>query len=135
VEGHHHDVIDEEQSSWDDHWRRRDREFEDFLGNEEDLKMLSNKYFFVWDGNHHLLAWNNHIDMVHKGDLDWHYCVRSIILDLKNGVTDCLMAMHNINKAIENSHVKSNLVYILHQMQKFVPSWSGSSNLFSLQRN
>jgi hypothetical protein len=26
--------------------------------------------------------------------------------------------MHDINKATENSHVKSNLVHILHQMQK-----------------
>jgi hypothetical protein len=25
--------------------------------------------------------------------------------------------MHDINKATENSHVKSNLVYVLHQLQ------------------
>jgi hypothetical protein len=70
IDVHQRDVNDEERGCWDDHWRRRDWEFEDFLGSDEDLKMLSNKYFFVWDGNHRLLAWNNHIDMVHKGDFD-----------------------------------------------------------------
>jgi hypothetical protein len=80
--------------------------------------MLSNKYFFIWDGNHHLLAWNDHIDMVHKGDFEWYYRMRSIVLDSKNGITDCLTAMHDINKATENSHMKSNLVHILHRMQK-----------------
>jgi hypothetical protein len=86
VEGHQLDVTDKERGCWDDHWHRRDWEFEDFLGSDEDLKMLSNKYFFVWDGNHRLLAWNDHINMVHKGDFDWHYCVRSIVLDSKNGI-------------------------------------------------
>jgi hypothetical protein len=56
--------------------------------------------------------------MVYKGDFDWHYRVRSIVLDSKNGITDYLTAMHDINKTIEKSHVKSNLVHILHRMQK-----------------
>jgi hypothetical protein len=34
-----------------------------------------------------------------------------------DSVTDALTSMHDINKATENSHVKSNLVHTLHRMQ------------------
>ena len=33
-------------------------------------------------------------------------------------MADTLTTMHDISKATENSHVKSNLVHILHRMQK-----------------
>jgi hypothetical protein len=78
---------------------------------------LSNKFFYVWDRNHRLLAWTQHIDMVHRDDLEWHYRVRSILLRTKDKVTDALSSMHDINKSTKNLHVKSNLVHILHRMQ------------------
>jgi hypothetical protein len=54
---------------------------------------------------------------VHKEELAWHYRVRSILLRTKDAVTDALTSMHDINKATENSHVKSNLIHTLHRMQ------------------
>ena len=55
---------------------------------------------------------------MHSNDLKWHYRVCSIALQTKDVVADTLTAMHDINKAMENFHVKSNLVHILYQMQK-----------------
>jgi hypothetical protein len=106
-----------ERAQWDQHWQQRDREFEMSLTSYPDLKSFSNKYFYVWDGNHRLLAWTDHIDKVHKNDLVWHYRVRSILLKTVDSVTDALTSMHDINKSTENSHVKSNLVHTLHRMQ------------------
>ena len=40
------------------------------------------------------------------------------MLQTKGNVTNSLTAMHNINKATENSHVKTNLVHTLHRMRK-----------------
>ena len=47
-----------------------------------------------------------------------HYRIHSIVLRTKDTTTSIITAMHNINKARENSHVKTNLVHILHQMRK-----------------
>ena len=44
--------------------------------------------------------------------------MRSIVLNTKDDVASILTAMHDINKATENSHVKTNLVHTLHRMQK-----------------
>ena len=41
-----------------------------------------------------------------------------MVISTKNDVTLILTAMHNINKATENSHVQTNLVHTLHRMQK-----------------
>ena len=74
--------------------------------------------FYVWDGNHKLVAWTEFISQVHPNDLYWHFCVRTIVLHTFDNVTSVLIAMHDINRAMENSHVKTNLVRTLHQMQK-----------------
>jgi hypothetical protein len=55
---------------------------------------------------------------VHRTELQWHYRVWSIVLRTHDAVTDTLNSMHDINKATENSHVKSNLVHMLHRIQK-----------------
>ena len=75
-------------------------------------------YFFIWDGNHRLQAWTEFISESYSDNYDWHYHVRSTVLRMKDDVASILMAMHDINKASENSHVKTNLVHTLHQMQK-----------------
>ena len=54
----------------------------------------------------------------HPNDLDWHFRVRTIVLYTLDNVTSILTAMHDINRATENSHVKTNLVHTLHRMQK-----------------
>ena len=72
----------------------------------------------MWDGNHRHQAWTEHILQGHSDNLDWHYRVRSIVLRTKDTTTSTITAMHNINKDIENSHVKTNLVHTLHRIRK-----------------
>ena len=45
-------VTHADRKAWDVQWKKRDKEFERFLGFDSSLKGLSNKYFFIWDGNH-----------------------------------------------------------------------------------
>jgi hypothetical protein len=111
------EVTAKDRENWDKHWQQRNREFETFLNADSDLKFLSNRYLYVWDGNHRLLAWNDHINKGQRGDLAWYYRVRSILLKTMDSVIDALTSMHDINKATENSHVKNNLIHTLHQMQ------------------
>ena len=93
-------------------------EFEQFLQSDPELHFLSNKMFYVWNGNHRLVAWMELISQAHPNDLDWDFCVRTIVLHTLDNVTSMLIAMHDINRATENSHVKTNLVHTLHRMQK-----------------
>ena len=116
--GSEREVLSEDRVLWDRHWQRRDREFEAFLQADPDLRFLSNKFFFVWDGNHRHQAWTEHILQAHSDDLDWHYRIRSIVLRTTNSTTSIITAMQDINKAIENSDVKTNLVHTLHRMRK-----------------
>ena len=111
-------VTDSDRQSWDRLWRRRDEEFEYFLGLHSELESLSNKFFFIWDSNHRHQAWTEFISQCYQDNLNWHYRVRSIVLNTKDDVASILTAMHDINKATKNSHVKTNLVHTLHRMQK-----------------
>jgi hypothetical protein len=115
--GNGSEVAARERALWDQHWQQRDRDFEESLSSDPDLKFFSNRYFYIWDGNHRLLAWTDHIDKVHRNDLILYYRVRSILLRTGDSVTDTLTSMHDINKSTENSHVKSNLVHTLHRIQ------------------
>ena len=45
-------VTDADRLSWNMHWQRQDDKFESFLSLYSELHELSNKFFFIWDGNH-----------------------------------------------------------------------------------
>ena len=105
-------------SGWSLNWQRREREFERLIAKDKDLKVLSNRIFFIWDGNHRLQGWWEFINQTYLFDYDWHYAVKAMVIWTKNDVTSILTTMHDINKATENSHVKTNLVHTLHCMQK-----------------
>ena len=117
-QGLEREVMQEERGSWDRHWQKRDREFEAFLHSDPDLKFLSNKYFYIWDGNHYRQAWTEFIAKSYADDIEWHYRVRAIVIRTKEDPASILTAMHDINRATENSHVKTNLVHALHRMRK-----------------
>ena len=104
----------EERASWNRHWKKRDREFEAFLNADLDLKFLLNKYFFIWDGNHRHQAWTEFIVISYADDIKQHYRVWAIVIRMKEDPASILTAMHDINCATENSHVKTNLVHTLH---------------------
>ena len=66
-------VTDSDRQSWDRQWRRRNQEFEDFLGLHSALHSLSNKFFFIWDGNHRHQAWTKFISETYADNYNWHY--------------------------------------------------------------
>ena len=111
-------VIDADRQSWNRLWQKCNEEFEYFLGLHSKLETLSNKVFFIWDGNHCHQAWTEFISQCYQDNYNWHYRVRYIVLNTKNGVASILTPMHDINKVTENSHVRTNLVHTLHRMQK-----------------
>ena len=113
------DVMQEERGSWDRHWQKQDKEFEAFLNADHDLKFLSNKYFYIWDGNHRHQAWTEFIAKSYADDIEWHYRVRAIVIQTKEDPASILTAMYDINRATKNSQVKTNLVHTLHRMRKF----------------
>ena len=88
-------VTDSDRQNWDRQWKRRNQEFEDFLGLHPELHSLSNKFFFIWDGNHRHQAWTEFISETYVDNYNWHYRVRSIVLNTKDDVASILTAMHD----------------------------------------
>jgi hypothetical protein len=67
--GRKFDIIANDRAQWNQHWQQQDHEFEESLFSDPYLKALSYKFLYVWDRNHRLLAWTDHIDKMHKADL------------------------------------------------------------------
>ncbi len=55
-------VIKDIEERWDQHQKDHNAEVEDLFNANLNLKILSNKMFYVWDGNHNLNAWYPYID-------------------------------------------------------------------------
>ncbi|KAG0596742.1 hypothetical protein M758_UG281300 [Ceratodon purpureus] len=75
----------------------------------------------VWDGNHRLQAWMPIIEHEHIGDIEWHYSVESVILEPKGNIPSNLTALHEVNWRNQKSHVATNLVHRLYQIQNIAP--------------
>ena len=118
IQGSEQTVFDEDRLSWNAFWRRNNSHLEEFFNADPELRCLSNKMFYIHDGNHRLVARTEFIHQAHSNDLDLHFWVRTIVLSILDNVTNILTTMHDINRATENSHVKSNVVHTLHRMQK-----------------
>lgn len=49
--------LDEIMEDWDPLWKEINIEFEEELALRPELECLSNKMFYVWEGNHRTVAW------------------------------------------------------------------------------
>jgi hypothetical protein len=90
-----------DRREWGELWGAKNDKFESFLHADKDLMSLSGCMFFVYDGNHRLLAWKECIESDHKDDALWyekHGCLDCVVLDTIGGRGDVLNAMHDINK-------------------------------------
>ena len=90
-----------DRREWGELWNAENDKFESFLRADKDLMSLSGCMFFVYDGNHRLLAWKECIESDHKDDALWyekHGCLECVVLDTTGGRGDVLNAMHDINK-------------------------------------
>ena len=86
-----------DEDDWGPYWQQEHEEFESKVRGDPSLHVLSGHMFFVWDGNHRLLAWRNFIDRVHGEDRDWHLSVECIVLNVGDSTPLLLNAMHDIN--------------------------------------
>ena len=94
-------VSAKDRREWGELWGAENDKFESFLRKDKDLMGLSGCMFFVYDGNHRLLAWKECIESDHKDDALWydkHGCPECVVLDTTGGRGDVLNAMHDINK-------------------------------------
>jgi hypothetical protein len=90
-----------DRREWGELWNAENDKFESLLRADKDLMSLSGCMFFVYDGNHRLLAWKECIESNHKDDALWyekHGCPECVVLDTTGGRGDVLNAMHDINK-------------------------------------
>ena len=81
-----------QKASWSKLWRKGDLEFEARPLSNPDLKKCSNRYFYVWDGNHCHVAWSKMINTLHKYDASFHVSVRSVIINVT--LANCNMLLH-----------------------------------------
>ena len=84
-------------SKWSSEWKKVNDEFEKKLLADDDLKTFLNKMFMVWDGNHRLQAWMPIIEQFHTHDMNWHFCVESVILNPRGDVPSVVAALHEVN--------------------------------------
>jgi len=63
------DVTEEEIAKWSLHWQYVNEEFEKELMVDDDLAQLRRKMFYMWNGNHCVLAWMQYITKCHPRDL------------------------------------------------------------------
>lgn len=90
-----------DKREWGEMWAAENDKFEAFLRSDRDLKSLCGRMFYVYDGNHRLLAWKEFIETEHRDDPIWyskHGCPECVVLDTSGGRGDILTAMHDINR-------------------------------------
>ena len=100
-EGHIRVVTQEDVQQWNPCWIQENDAFENCLKSDPDLVGLSGSMFFVYDGNHRLLAWKEVIETLHAEDQHWvskNGNPECVVLDTAGGRGDILTAMHDINR-------------------------------------
>ena len=95
--GHTNEVTPTVVAKWSSEWKEVNDKFEKKLLADVDLKIFSNKMFMVWDGNHRLQAWMPIIEQFHTHDINWHFCVESVILEPRGNVPSMIAALHEVN--------------------------------------
>lgn len=83
-------------------WKEKNDIFNKDVDSVPHLKFLKNLKFFICDGNHHRLAWMNHISKCHSNDHNLHCIVDSILLETKGKIEFVMHVMHDINKGVLN---------------------------------
>ena len=67
------------------------------LSMDEDLMTFKGKTFWVWEGNHMVIAWWHHIEQYYGTKIDWHFNVDCICLDPTGATRDFLDAKNDSN--------------------------------------
>ena len=94
-----------DRQSWSEQWQVEDRKFEALLSTRPEFSAFSNKFFFVWDGNHRHTAWCKVISKLHPNEASFHVPVRAVVIEpsLENRYI-LLNAMSDWNRYDSNFH-------------------------------
>ena len=90
-------VSDNIKASWSLLWQEANDEFDVILQKDSNLAQFANKTFYVWEGNHQLIAWRRHINKYHSFDKTWHIFVDCIVVDPKNCIAIVINDINDIN--------------------------------------
>ena len=93
-------VTDETVSSWNQHWQRVNHRFEEELDKDKNLLKFKGKMFYVWEGDHWVIAWLRHIERHHYDEEHWHYFMDYIFLDPKGSIGVLLDTMNDVNRLV-----------------------------------
>lgn len=85
------------RSSWCSIWHEANDKFDAIFQKISDLVHFADKLFYVWAGNHWLIAWWRHINKHHSLDKDWHISIDCIVVDPRNCTVVFLNAMNDIS--------------------------------------
>ena len=87
------------RKGWSKLWKKVNKEFESVLNSSPYLKKFSNRMFYVWDGNHRLLAWYPFIASNQRNNPAFHVPVKAIVLKVEeSNRKELLHAMIEWNK-------------------------------------
>ncbi len=90
-------TIDEFKADWDPIWTQLNEDFERECEAVEEFRVLKNKMFWIFDGNHRYTAWSR-VAKEHPESHMYHPCVRFSLLDAqKTGFKRIEQAMHALN--------------------------------------
>ena len=66
---------------WSEQWQVEDWKFEALLSTQPEFAAFSNKFFFIWDGNHYHTAWCEVICELHPNEASFHVPVRAVVIE------------------------------------------------------
>ena len=70
-----------DRQSWSEKWQVEDCKFEALLSTQQEFAAFSNKFFFVWDGNHRHSAWCEVISELHPNEDSFHVPVKAVVIE------------------------------------------------------
>ena len=96
-------VQSNDRQFWSEQWQVEDRKFEALLSTRPEFAAFSNKFFFVWDGNHRHTAWCEVISELHPNEASFHVPVRAVVIEpsMENRYI-LLNAMSDWNRYVPN---------------------------------
>ncbi|KAI5061131.1 hypothetical protein GOP47_0023636 [Adiantum capillus-veneris] len=107
-------ITDIIKDSWDPMWLEADMEFEKEVSLKRELKFMSKKMFFVWEGNHRTKAWMEVITELFKEDKSRRVRVMCTLIDPRKVPEIALLAsLQRMNVLNEHAVIKPLLRDVL----------------------
>ncbi|MCO5548748.1 hypothetical protein L7F22_002209 [Adiantum nelumboides] len=97
-------------NKWDPLWIEINKEFEEQISSNPTLGILANHMFYVWEGNHRIVAWMDAIQERFSDRKEKHVCILSTIIDpRKVGKISLLSCFQRMNFAPGNGEKNADI--------------------------